>query len=227
MYILGKVVNLNQKITRFCKEYILMSFPAGKLLSVLVTPTSLNFILYFVLFFFLQDTMTWSKPAVNNAIPLPRSLHSATTIGKRFVMHQNELYIFLWISPFFNTTCAPCGDGTNCKSPNMKKTNSPQLLGTCRWAFFPTGFLYSTSKPEVKFNFFCCGKIIWIVFICFFCIAFEEAFLQASVNSLHPSINVNLLFTALRTFPMVLTGRFCVTVNSFFSWWSFPLFSWP
>lgn len=29
------------------------------------------------------DTMTWSKPAVNNAIPLPRSLHSATTIGKR------------------------------------------------------------------------------------------------------------------------------------------------
>ena len=33
---------------------------------------------------------------------------------------------------FFNTTCAPCGDGTNCKSPNMKKTNLPQLLGTCR-----------------------------------------------------------------------------------------------
>lgn len=54
MYILGKVVNLNQKITRFCKEYILMSFPAGKLLSVLVTPTSLNFILYFVLFFFFK-----------------------------------------------------------------------------------------------------------------------------------------------------------------------------
>lgn len=100
MYILAKVVNLNQKITRFFKEYILMSFPAGKLLSVLETPTSLNFILYFVLFFFLQDTMTWSKPAVNNAIPLPRSLHSATTIGKRFVMHQNELYILLWISPF-------------------------------------------------------------------------------------------------------------------------------
>ncbi|PFX33471.1 Host cell factor 1 [Stylophora pistillata] len=29
------------------------------------------------------DTMTWSKPAINNAIPLPRSLHSATTIGNR------------------------------------------------------------------------------------------------------------------------------------------------
>ncbi|KAM7443944.1 Host cell factor2 [Porites harrisoni] len=29
------------------------------------------------------ETMTWSKPAVHNMIPLPRSLHSATTIGKR------------------------------------------------------------------------------------------------------------------------------------------------
>lgn len=29
------------------------------------------------------DTMTWSKPAIHNMIPLPRSLHSATTIGKR------------------------------------------------------------------------------------------------------------------------------------------------
>jgi len=29
------------------------------------------------------DAMTWSKPAINNMIPLPRSLHSATTIGKR------------------------------------------------------------------------------------------------------------------------------------------------
>ena len=172
--------------------------------------------------------MTWSKPAVNNAIPLPRSLHSATTIGKRFVMHQNELFILLWISPFFNTTCAPCGDGTNCEFSNMKKTNLLWLLGTCRWAFFSDRlFFYCTSKPEVKFNFFVVEKIIWMVLVCFFCFAFEEAFLQASVNSLHPSINVNLLLTVLRTFPMVLTGRFCVTVNSFFSWWSFPLFSWP
>ena len=128
---------------------------------------------------------------------------------------------------FCNTTCVPCGDGTNCKSPNMKKTNLLWFLGTCRWAFFLTGFFYCTSKPEVKFNFFCCGKIIWMVLVCFFCIAFEEAFLQASVNSLHPSINVNLLLTTLHTFPVVLMGRFCVTVNSFFSWWSFPLFSWP
>ena len=116
-----------------------------------------NFIkLYFVFcfVFFLQETMTWSKPAVNNAIPLPRSLHSATTIGKRFIMHLNELFILSWISPFFfNTTCAPCGYGTNCKSPNMKKTNSPQLLGTCRWAFFLTGY-YSVPKLKLNSTFF-------------------------------------------------------------------------
>lgn len=29
------------------------------------------------------DSMTWSKPAIHNMIPLPRSLHSATVIGKR------------------------------------------------------------------------------------------------------------------------------------------------
>ena len=26
---------------------------------------------------------------------------------------------------------------------------------------------------------------------------------------------------------MVLTERICLTIKSFFSWWSFPLFSWP
>ncbi|XP_015777162.1 PREDICTED: host cell factor 2-like [Acropora digitifera] len=29
------------------------------------------------------ESMTWSKPAIHNMIPLPRSLHSATVIGKR------------------------------------------------------------------------------------------------------------------------------------------------
>ena len=45
---------------------------------------------------YITDTMTWSKPAVHNMIPLPRSLHSATTIGKRFVTCLLQLlYIYL------------------------------------------------------------------------------------------------------------------------------------
>ena len=45
---------------------------------------------------YITDTMTWSKPAVHNMIPLPRSLHSATTIGKRFVTcHLQLLYMYL------------------------------------------------------------------------------------------------------------------------------------
>ena len=45
---------------------------------------------------YITDTMTWSRPAVHNMIPLPRSLHSATTIGKRFVTcHVQLLFIYL------------------------------------------------------------------------------------------------------------------------------------
>ena len=45
--------------------------------------------------------------------------------------------------------------------------------------------------------------------------------------SLHPNISIQILHTILYIFPKVLTRRICVTINSFFSWWSFPLFSWP
>ena len=47
------------------------------------------------------------------------------------------------------------------------------------------------------------------------------------VNSLHPNISKHILHTVLYTFPKVLTRRICLTIKSFFSWWSFPLFSWP
>ena len=33
--------------------------------------------------------------------------------------------------------------------------------------------------------------------------------------------------TVLKTFLKVLTRRICLTIKSFFSWWSFPLFLWP
>ena len=38
---------------------------------------------------------------------------------------------------------------------------------------------------------------------------------------------MHLLHTVLYTFPEVLTWRICLIVMSFFSWWSFPLLSWP
>ena len=46
------------------------------------------------------------------------------------------------------------------------------------------------------------------------------------VNS-HPNISMLILHTVLYTFPKVLTGRICLTIKSFFTWWPFPLFSWP
>ena len=35
------------------------------------------------------------------------------------------------------------------------------------------------------------------------------------------------ILTVLCTFPKMLTRRICLTIKSFFTWWSFPLFSWP
>ena len=40
-------------------------------------------------------------------------------------------------------------------------------------------------------------------------------------------ISMHILYTVLYTFPKVLARRICLTIKSFFSWWSFPLFPWP
>ena len=50
------------------------------------------------------------------------------------------------------------------------------------------------------------------------------------VNPLHPDISMHILYTALYTFPKVLTRRICLTIKNCSSWWSFPLFynvNWP
>ena len=47
------------------------------------------------------------------------------------------------------------------------------------------------------------------------------------VNPLHPNLSMYTLSTVVYTFPEVLMRRICLTIKSFFSWWLFPLFSWP
>ena len=44
---------------------------------------------------------------------------------------------------------------------------------------------------------------------------------------LHPNISMHILNTFLFTFLIRLTRRICVTIWNIFSWWSFPLLSWP
>ena len=41
-----------------------------------------------------------------------------------------------------------------------------------------------------------------------------------------PKISLRILHTAVYIFPMILTRRICLTIRSFFGWWSFSLFSW-
>ena len=47
------------------------------------------------------------------------------------------------------------------------------------------------------------------------------------LNPLHPNTSMHILHTVLHTFPEVLTRRIYLKIKSFFSWWSFSLFSWP
>ena len=47
------------------------------------------------------------------------------------------------------------------------------------------------------------------------------------VKPWHLSVSIHILYTVLQTFPLVLTRRICLTINSFFSWWSFPVFLCP
>ena len=50
---------------------------------------------------------------------------------------------------------------------------------------------------------------------------------RVSFNPLHLNIRMHILHTVLYTFPKVLKKRICLTIKSFFTCWSFPLFSWP
>ena len=50
---------------------------------------------------------------------------------------------------------------------------------------------------------------------------------QEDINPLHLNINMHILYTVLYKYPKVLIRRICVTIYSFFGWWSFPLFLWP
>ena len=38
------------------------------------------------------------------------------------------------------------------------------------------------------------------------------------INSFHLYISIQILLTALSTFPKVLTGRMCLTIGSFLNW---------
>ena len=55
----------------------------------------------------------------------------------------------------------------------------------------------------------------------------NAANLEYVFNLLHPHISKNILHAVLYTFPKVLTCRMCLTIKSFFSCKSFPLFLWP
>ena len=45
-------------------------------------------------------------------------------------------------------------------------------------------------------------------------------------NPLHSNIRMHILQTVLYIFPYVLARRICLTIKRFFSWLSFPLFTW-
>ena len=45
-----------------------------------------------------------------------------------------------------------------------------------------------------------------------------------NMNPFYPNISMNILHTVLYTFPKILTRRIYLTIKSFFSWRSFPLF---
>ena len=49
---------------------------------------------------------------------------------------------------------------------------------------------------------------------------------HGAFNLLQLKISMHILLTVLYTFTRVLTRRICLTIKGFFSWWSFPVFSW-
>ena len=54
-----------------------------------------------------------------------------------------------------------------------------------------------------------------------------EDLLGSIVKPLYPNISMHIYHTVLHIFSKVLLSRIWITIKTFFSWWSFPLFLWP
>ena len=89
------------------------------------------------------------------------------------------------------------------------------------------------TKSEMSWGFSICITIFSSVSYRFLEVVTLEKFIMnlyftytTSLFILHLNTNMHNLHTALFLFPKVLTRRICLTIKSFFSWWSFPLFWW-
>ena len=87
------------------------------------------------------------------------------------------------------------------RQPPGLKSRRPQ--NDVYLAFVPNAIIYSSSTLHI-YN--------W---------------LYDGFNPLHPNIRMHIFQTVLCIFPYVLARRICFTIKRFFSWVSFPLFSWP
>ena len=68
--------------------------------------------------------------------------------------------------------------------------------------------------------------LLWTPLLIQAMVIIRETFGIMAINLLHSNISMHILLKVLYTFPIMLTGRICLTIKSLFSWWSFPLFSW-
>ena len=68
--------------------------------------------------------------------------------------------------------------------------------------------------------------LLWTPLLIQVMVIIRETFGIMAINLLHSNISMHILLKVLYTFPIMLTGRICLTIKSLFRWWSFPLFSW-
>ena len=59
------------------------------------------------------------------------------------------------------------------------------------------------------------------------CMMYIILFVSSHAPSLTLYILISVYIFFILFFIIVLTERICLIIKSFFSWWSFPLFSWP
>ena len=63
----------------------------------------------------------------------------------------------------------------------------------------------------------------WLIGLVYSILIVIDSPFSFSSTCFTPNICMHILHTVLYTFHKVLTRRICLTIKSFFSWWSFPL----
>ena len=151
---------------------------------------------------------------------LPLGINEFTSLGARLSTHNKET----WITheDIRSNVLHLIRDPLHCRKRSTTKVKK-DVCTKGNWRSLFLFILLKTLTRSLSNHMDCCSQSPKTK------VDFSQMKMNGYVydlNPLHPHISMHILRTDLFKFSRVPTRR-TLTIQSFFSWWSFPLFYWP